>query len=176
MRKAILLLLVLLTSGCSTVVRRGDDKPREVLTERQLWRIHRDIHYTYFEYKDGQVREGILLKWMPDSILVQPRGKNKPVRIPTEGIKSIRIEVGNRIWEGLAIGSGMAGIYIALAKSYDLNDISLGQAIWKLFVPPAILVSSIAIGSGMDKHKEYIVPEGFRFDYDEANSLYKLLE
>lgn len=170
------LLLALFLLACSTVVRRGGDDAKEVLNDRRLWEIHRDIPYTYFEYEDGQRKEGLLLNWKPDSILVQPRGEVKPVRIPAEGLQLIRIEVGNRIWEGLAAGSVVAAIYIGAAKSYQLSNISLSQAIWKLFVPPFILVSSIVVGSGMDKHQEYIVPEGFRFDYDEANSLYELLE
>jgi hypothetical protein len=176
LKKVNVILLIALLSACSTVARKGGSDSREILTERRLWEIHKDISYTYFEYEDGQYRQGLLLNWKPDSILVQPRGEGKPVRIPTEGLRSIRIEVGNRIWEGLAVGSGIAGIYFGLAKSYELSNVSLGEAVWKLFVPPLIVVSSIVVGSGIDKHEEFIVPEDFEFDYDKAKSLYELLE
>lgn len=175
-KAAVLIAVPVLLAACSAVVRRGQEGGGQLLTERSLWRIHRDIPYTFFEYKDGQNREGLLLNWKPDSILVQPRGTGRPTRIPADGLQRIRIEVGNRIWEGLTVGGAAAAIYIVLAKSYELNNVSLGQAVWKLFVPPFILVTSVAVGSSMYKHEEYVVPEGFRFDYDEASSLYELLE
>ena len=147
-----------------------------MLTERNLWRLHGDVPYTHFEYADGSRSEGLLLRWKPDSILVQPRQTDLPLKIPASGVIRIKIEVGNRIWEALTIGAVTAGGYFGLARSYDLGGVTLEEAIWKVLVPPVILVTSIAIGSGMDRYKEYIVPEGFEFDYDDANSLYELLE
>ena len=166
----------LLLVACSSVFKRASGDGDNILTERTLWRLHRDVPYTHFEYADGSRSEGLLLRWKPDSILVQPRETDLPVKIPASGVIRIKIEVGNRIWEALTIGTIAAGGYFGLAGSYDLSGVTLGEAIWKVLVPPVILVTSIAIGSGMDKYEEYILPEELEFDYDEANSLYELLE
>jgi len=167
---------VIFLVGCSSVVRQGSGGGAEILTERELWRMHKDVRFTSFMYDNRSVKEGLLLRWEPDSILIQPRGTDQPVRIPAPGVVRIKIEVGNRIWEAMAIGTVAAGGYFGLVRSYDLSGVTLGEAIWKVFVPPVILVTSIAIGSSIDRYKEYMVPEGFEFDYDEANSLYELLE
>lgn len=166
----------LLLLSCSSVLKRGSGDEDNILTEWTLWRLHGDVPYTQFLYADGSRSEGLLLRWKQDSILVQPRQTDLPVKIPASGVVGLKIEVGNRIWEALTIGTIAAAGYFGLAGSYDLGGVTLEEAIWKLFVPPVILVTSIAIGSGMDRYEEYIVPEDFEFDFDEANSLYELLE
>jgi hypothetical protein len=146
------------------------------LTERELWRIHRSIRFTSFIYEDGSVLDGLLLRWEPDSILIQPRGMDQPAKIPSSGVIGLKVEIGNRILESLALGTATAGAYIGLAKSYSLSEASTTEAIAKLLGPPLIIFGAIAIGSSMEKYRLYRVPEEFEFDYDEANSLYELLE
>ena len=117
-----------------------------------------------------------MLRWKPDSILVQPRGADLPVRIPTAGLSAIKIEIGNRIWESLAIGAAGAVVYAVIIKSWKLTGASMVAGVAKLLGPPAILVVSTAIGSGMKRDEEYRIPEGFKFDFDRADLLYKALE
>lgn len=170
--------LVIAVLSCSSAVLKNSFEKDNIsnLTERELWRIHRNIRFTSFIYEDGSVLDGLLLRWEPDSILIQPRGADQPAKIPSSGIIGIKIEIGNRILESLALGTAAAGAYIGLAKSYSLGEASVTEAIAKLLGPPLIIFGAIAIGSSMEKYRLYRVPEEFEFDYEKANSLYELLE
>lgn len=175
MKKGLIILIMLIMSCAHAVMKDvSDDTP--VVTDREVWRMHRDVRSIVFYYEDERVEEGILLRWEPDSILIQPRARVQPIRIPATGIRALRVKVGNRIWESLALGTGAGGVYVVAVKSYDFSGVSVTDAIFKLLGPPVIIFGSIAIGSGMDKYKVYRVPDGFEFDYEKANSLYKLLE
>lgn len=169
-------LLAIFLVGCSSVVRKGSEGSAEILTEQELWRMHRDVRYISFTYEDGSVLDGLLLRWEPDSILIQPRGTEQPTKIPSSGVIGIRVEIGNRILESLALGTAAAGGYIGLAKSYNLGGASATEAITKLLGPPLIIFGAIAFGSSMEKYRLYRVPQEFEFDYEKANSLYELLE
>jgi hypothetical protein len=176
MKKALIIIMILMVLSCAHAVRKDVSEDTPVVTDRELWRMHRDVRSISFLYDNGEVREGVLLRWEPDSILIQPPGRVQPAKIPATGIRALSVKVGNRIWESLALGSVVGGVYVAAVKSYDFSDASVTDAIFKLLGPPVIVFGSIAIGSGMDKHIMYRVPEEFEFDYDKANSLYKLLE
>ena len=175
-KKIVYAFLALSVFSCSTVARKGESESNLELSEKQLWQIHKDIRYTIFIYEDGGRKEGLLLRWKPDSILVQPRGADLPMKIPTAGISAIKIEIGNRIWKSLAIGTIVAGAYAGVIRSWDFTDVSTGLAVAKLLGPPAILIISTAIGSGMNKYEEYRIPKGFIFDFDKADMLYRALE
>jgi len=162
--------------SCSTVITKDISDNNGEITERKLWRMHKDIRYTIFIYDDSTTREGLLLRWKPDSILVQPRGAGMPVRIPSAGITAVRIEVGNRMPEWVAGSVLAAGAYVALMKSYELTSASQAEGVAKLLGPPLIIIAAMGIGSGMNKYEEYKVPEGFEFDFDKADVFYKALE
>ncbi|MEE9553398.1 MAG: hypothetical protein V3W18_03785 [candidate division Zixibacteria bacterium] len=169
-------IIALICLSCSSPVKKELSESAGELTERELWRFHRDIRYTYFYYEDGEKKEGLLLRWKPDSILVQPRGVDLPWNIPAAGIKAIRLEMGNRVWSAFTIGTIAALVYIGVIKSYDLTDVSTGDAFAKLAGPPAILAGAMAIGSGKYTYDDYRLPDGFVFDFDKVNSLYEALE
>lgn len=162
--------------SCSSPVKKEFSVTTGELTERELWRFHRDIRYTYFYYDDGSISEGLLLRWKPDSILVQPRGADLPINVPTKGIIALRVETGNKVWRAFTIGAIVALAYAGAMKSYDLIDVSTGSAFAKLFGPPAILAGSIAIGSGMYTYEDYRLPDGFVFDFDRVNPIYEAIE
>ncbi len=166
----------LLILSCSSPIKKELSVTAGELTERELWRFHRDIRYTYFYYDDGAISEGLLLRWKPDSILVQPRGVDLPINIPANRIKALRVETGNKVWRAFTVGMLAALAYAGAMKSYDLIDVSTGDAFAKLFGPPAILAGSIAVGSGMYTYEDYRLPDGFVFDFDKVNSLYEALE
>lgn len=170
--------LVIAVLSCSNVVLKDSFEKDNIvnLTERELWRMHRDVRFTSFVYDNSPVIEGLLLRWEPDSILIQPRGTDQPAKIPSSGIIGVRVETGNRILESLVLGTVAAGAYAGLAKSYDLGEASAAEALAKLLGPPLIIFGAIAVGSSVETFKLYRVPEGFEFDYEEANSLYELLE
>lgn len=170
--------LVMAVLSCSNVAFKNSFEKDNIinLTERELWRMHRDVRFASFIYEDGSVLDGLLLRWEPDSILIQPRGTEQPTKIRSSGVIGIKIETGNRILESLALGTAVAGGYVGLAKSYSLSGASLTGAIAKLLGPPLIIFGAIAIGSSMEKYRLYRVPEEFEFDYEKANSLYELLE
>ncbi len=170
--------LVIAVLSCSNAVLKNPFEKENIinLTERELWRMHKDVRYASFIYDDRSAIEGLLLRWQPDSILIQPRGADQPIQIPSSGIIGIKIETGNRILESLVLGTVAAGAYVGLVKSYDLGEATATEAMTKLLGPPLIIFGAIAIGSSMEKYKFYTVPAGFEFDYEEANSLYELLE
>ncbi len=171
------LFLISVLSCSSALIKNSFERENvDILTERELWQMHRDVRFTSFMYDNNFTREGFLLRWEPDSILIQPRGAGQPAKIPSSGIIGIRVEIGNRILESLLLGTAAAGAYVGLAKSYSLGEASTTEAMAKLLGPPLIIFSAMAIGSAVEKSKLYRVPEEFEFDYDEANSLYKLLE
>ncbi len=162
--------------SCSSPVKKDLSVTAGELTERELWRFHRDVRYTYFYYDDGSISKGLLLRWKPDSVLIQPRGANLPINIPAKGIIALKVETGNRVWKAFPIGAAAALVYAVAIKSYDLIDVSTGMAFAKLFGPPAILAGSIAIGSGMYTYEDYRLPDGFLFDFDRVNPIYEAIE
>ena len=171
------LLLISVLSCSSALIKNSFERENvDILTERELWRMHKDVRFASFIYDDRSEIEGLLLRWQPDSILIQPRGADQPIRIPSSGIIGIRIETGNRILESLILGTVAAAAYVGSVKSYDLGETSATEAMTKLLGPPLIIFGAIAVGSSMEKYRLYRVPEGFEFDYEEANSLYELLE
>ncbi len=170
--------LVIAVLSCSNAVLKNPFEKDNItdLTERELWRMHKDVRFAGFIYDDRSEIEGLLLRWQPDSILIQPRGADQPIRIPSSGITGIRIETGNRILESLILGTVAAAAYVGSVKSYDLGETTATEAMTKLLGPPLIIFGAIAVGSSMEKYRLYRVPEGFEFDFEEANSLYELLE
>jgi hypothetical protein len=170
--------LAIAVLSCSNSVLKNPFGKEKItnLTERELWRMHKDVRFASFIYDDRSEIEGLLLRWQPDSILIQPREADQPIQIPSSGIIRIRIETGNRILESLILGTVAAGAYVGSVKSYDLGGATATEAMTKLLGPPLIIFGAIAVGSSMEKYRLYRVPEGFEFDYEEANSLYELLE
>jgi hypothetical protein len=176
--KIILGFLAMAVLSCSSAVMKDSFKKESTinLTERELWRMHNTVPLVSFVYESDSVSEGLLLRWKPDSILIQPRETDLPIKIPASGMIGIRVATGNRILESLAFGTVAAGAYIGLAKSYSLGEASITEAIAKLLGPPLIIFGTIAIGSSLEKYEYYRIPDGFEFDYEKANSLYELLE
>ena len=176
MKKIICVSIAALLLACGSPVKKEMLDNTGELTDRQLWSFHKDIRYTYFYYVDGSIKEGLLLRWKPDSILVQPRGVDLPKKIPTAGIKSLRVEIGNKVWKGFVIGALAAGVYALVMKSNELTGASWAEAGVKLLGPPAILAGSVAVGSGWYEYENYRLPDGFQFDLDRVKSLYETLE
>ncbi len=163
----ILGMLILSSSGfsCASKIRKAPESGAGTLTEEKLYQINDEVRFTRFYYAD-KVESGLLLRWMPDSVLIQERGQGQPRMIPTKGITTIETVTGNRIMPGIGIGALLAAGYFAAVKGYDLGTVTFWEAVTKLLIPPAILITSIAIGSSMEKRESYKVPPGFIFDYD----------
>lgn len=162
--------------SCSTVIRRDLSENNGEITVRELWNLHRDVRYTKFIYSDSTVKEGLLLRWKPDSIMVQPRKRSSPVWIPSEGITAIQIETGNRMPEWVAGSVLAAGVYVVFLKSWELTSASQTEGVAKLLGPPLIVFSAMGIGSGINKYQEYKIPAGFKFDFDKENQFFEILE
>ena len=139
---------------------------KNYLTEDKLYEIHQDIRFTYFHYADSAVAAGLLLRWEPDSILIQGRGEAKPHMIPTKGVMLIETVTGNKIGPGLLLGTLVAGGYFALVRGWELSGVTFVAALGKLFVPPAIIVAGIALGASRETRETYYLPPGFIFDYN----------
>jgi hypothetical protein len=167
-RAVYILSTVLILCSCASHVRREQPRPMQILTEDKLYQIHQDIRFTYFHYADSAIVSGLLLRWEPDSILIQKRGEAKPTQIPVSGITYIETVTGNRTGEGLAIGTLLAGGYFALVRGWELNNITFASALGKLLVPPIILIAGIAIGSSKEIKEVYYLPPGFIFNYESA--------
>jgi len=178
-KSAVALAFIIFFSGilsCSTVIRRDLSVNRGEITEKELWQIHKDVRYTKFIYGDSVVNEGLLLRWMPDSILVQPRKQSTPVWISAQGVSAIQVEIGNRMPEWIAISVLAAGAYVAALKSWELTSASMGEGVAKLLGPPVIVFSAMGIGSSINKYQEYKIPQGFKFNYDKVDGFYRILE
>lgn len=153
--------------SCGGAGRRDAPKTVYILTSEQLTEIHQDIRFTYFYYPDTML-SGLMLNWQPDSILIQPRNADLPVKIPTLGLSKIEIVIGNRSMEGIAVGSLLAAGYFVAVKGYDLGTVTFGEGLAKLLVPPAIIVTAIGVGSSMEKRETYLLPPGFLYSYEQS--------
>ncbi len=160
------ILSILLLISCGAKVKRSQPLEKSFLTENKLYEIHQDVRFTYFHYADSSVAAGLLLRWEPDSILIQGRGDLKPHMIPTDGVELIETVTGNKIGQGLLLGSLVAGGYFALVRGWELNGVTFVSALGKLLVPPAIIVAGIALGSSRETRETYYLPPGFIFDYN----------
>ena len=176
MKKMIWVISATLILACGSAVKKDLSEKAAELTEWELWRIHRDVRYVYFHYDDGSVREGLLLRWKADSLLVQPRRTDLPVKIPAAGISWLGVETGTRVWRAFTIGAIAALAYAGIARSHDLSSASWTEAAAKLLGPPAILAGSVAAGSGWYEYRDYRLPDGFEFDIDEVKVLFEALE
>ena len=174
---AIVLILSLLPiSGCGILGRKKAEKQIPHLTVNRLWQMHRDINYVYFYYRDGTEKKGLLLKWNGEQIQILGERQDSPVLIPSEGLVSIKAVVGNKIWKSLAIGSALAAGYFLLVGANDLGGESLGSAVVKMFGAPLIILASVAYGSASEKTEEYLIPEGFKFEYDDIKRIHDITE
>jgi hypothetical protein len=138
------------------------------LTSEQLWKIHEDVPFTRFYYRDQRIESGLLLRWMPDSILIQERGIGNPRQIPSAGLFKIETVTGNRLFEGLGAGILAGAIYASIVRSDQLKGRSFPAALAKLLVPPALMITGMAIGSSKDKKEVYYVPSHFIYNHEEA--------
>ena len=138
------------------------------LNEERLYRINDETRFTRFYYPDGRSESGLMLRWKPDSIYIQPRGTGLPMAIPTQGLTRIETVTGNRMLTGLAYGTLIAGGYFAAVQGWKLSNVTFGQALEKLFVPPIIILTAMGLGASKDTYEIYTVPPGFLFDYDIA--------
>jgi len=160
--------MAILLVDCGRVVHKHQEAGDSLLTEAKLWQIHEDILFTFLYYADGHYESGLMLHWMPDSIFIQERGRKLPQSVPAAGVVRIETITGNRIMEGITIGTLVAAGYFAIVRGDKLGTLTFGQAIAKLLVPPAIVITALGIGSSMEKRESYRVPPGFVFDYDAA--------
>ncbi|HBC47676.1 MAG TPA: hypothetical protein DEO84_11770 [candidate division Zixibacteria bacterium] len=175
-RPLYLSLAILIACSCASHVRRDQPNERQILTENILWRTHQDVRFTYFHYTDSNLVSGLLLRWEPDSILIQKRGEAKPSMIPTAGITYIETVTGNRFGEGFIVGTLVAGGYFALVRGWELSNITFVSALGKLLVTPAILITGITIGSSREIKKAYYLPPNFIFDYESVKRYHKIQE
>jgi len=172
----VLIISFLPVSGCGILGRKKTEKQIPYLTISRLWQMHRDINYVYFYYGDGTDKKGLLLKWDGEQIQIQGKGQDSPETIPSEGLVSVKAVVGNRIWKSLAIGSALAAGYYFLVGANDLGGESLGSAVVKMFGAPLIILASVAYGSSSEKTEEYLIPEGFSFEYDDIKRIHDITE
>jgi hypothetical protein len=147
-----------------------------VLTSQVLTLIHEEVRFTNFIYDGQRIESGLLLSWMPDSILIQQRGIDRPKKISTSGLTRIETTVGNKMPEGLAVGTLAAAAYFLAIGGHNLSDVTFGEALAKLLVPPAMIIAGMAVGSTLDKRESYIVPVGFEYNHELAKSVIKTRE
>ena len=152
--------------ACASLAPQGPGSDLAFLSEEKLWRIHEDTRFTRFFYGDGGTASGLLLRWQPDSVLIQERGKDLPISIPTKGLSRIETVTGNRSMIGLAIGAVLAGGYSAIVGFETKGGISLGRGLAQFFVPPAIIVAAAAVGASIETKEAFIIPPGFQFDFE----------
>ena len=165
-------ILALIFSGCSIIGRKNAPSDKGLLTESKLWQIHEEVRFTHLFYDDGRQEAGLMLRWEPDSIFIQERGQKLPKSIPSSGISHIETITGNRIMEGVALGTLVAAGYFAIVRGDRLGNLTFGDAIAKLLVPPAIIITAVGIGSSKETKDIYRVPPGFVFDYEAAKRNY----
>jgi hypothetical protein len=175
-RSLYLALSILIATSCASHVRHDQSNERQILTENILWRTHQDVRFTYFHYADSSLVSGLLLRWEPDSILIQKRGEAKPSMIPTTGITYIETVTGNRFGEGFVIGTLVAGAYFAAVRGWELSNITFVSALGKLLVTPAILIAGITVGASREIKKAYYLPPDFKFDYESVKRYHLIQE
>jgi len=145
-----------------------------VLTEYQLYKMHQETRQTRFIYSNGDIKEGLLLRWQGDSIFIQPRSYGSTLYVPSRGLTALRCEVGNRGYLGAAIGLLAGGLYFIAVEGWDFQSTNSGKVLAKVLVPPVIALGAFAYGSSKITTRTYIVPDGFRFDYRLAKDIYKI--
>ncbi|OGC96659.1 MAG: hypothetical protein A2W25_08640 [candidate division Zixibacteria bacterium RBG_16_53_22] len=171
--RAAIILASLIFLTCGWPLRNDKPPAAKILTSDKLMEIHKDVRFTRFYYDDGLIKSGLLLRWMTDSILIQERGQGSPTAIPAAGIGRLETITGNEMLEGLVIGSLVGAAYFVAVGGYDLGTVTFGEAMVKLLVTPAIIITGMAIGAGRDKTETFIVPPDFRFDYEETGKTYQ---
>ncbi len=139
----ILLSGIFLFSSCGILYKKEKSPPitPDNLTQSILWDIHQNIRYTYFYYADGSTASGLMLRWQGDSVLVQPRGEDKARKISTSGVSKIKVVLGNRAFESMAIGIAAATGYWLAVEGWQLKGLSIWSSISKIFVPFGIVVA-----------------------------------
>lgn len=157
--------LTILSLSCASHVRK-ETVALKILTERQLLEINNENRFTRFYYSDGKTFSGLMLRWIPDSVYIQPRGTALPLPIPTIGLAKIETVTGNKIFTGLAIGAIVAGAYFLAVKGYNLTQVTFLEGLEKLLVPPAVILTAMGIGASRDTYESYLIPPNFKFDYD----------
>jgi hypothetical protein len=171
--QTIISLLTLLSLSCGGPFMGGGPQVQMVLTSEKLLEIHEDVRFTRFIYADGQIESGLLLNWMPDSIRIQERGQGSPRTIPAVGLARIETITGNRMFEGFGIGVLVGAVYFLAVGGYNLGAVTFGEAMIKLLVPPAIVITGMAVGAGRDKTETFEVPPNFLFNYEEVRAIYR---
>ena len=164
--------LAILFIGCASHVRK-ESVPVKILTEKQLVTINDENRFTKFYYSDGKILSGIMLRWTPDSVHIQPRGAISPIAIPTDGLAKIETITGNKMFTGLTIGSAVAAAYFIVVKGYSLRNVTFFEGISKLLVPPAIILTAMGIGASKNTLETYLIPIDFKFDYDISKSRFQ---
>ncbi len=172
----VIALMFFLVSGCGVFIRKNVEKEENYLTVNRLWQMHEDVNYVYFYYEDGSVESGLILRWEKENIKVQKKGAVRPEYIPLEGIDSLKVVIGNRIWKSLAGGTVLAAGWFVLVGAWDLGGESSGSAAIKMIGAPLILMASVAYGASSEKTETYLVPEDFEFDYDEMRRIRRYTE
>ena len=173
---AVIALSAFLLSGCGIFIRKNVEKEEEMMTINRLWQMHEDVNYVYFYYEDGSVESGLILRWDKEKIEIQRKGESLPEFIPSQGIESVKVVIGNRIWQSLAAGSVLAAGCFVLVGAGDLGGESPGSAAIKMFGAPLIIMASIAYGAGSEKTELYRVSEDFEFDFDEIKKIHEITE
>jgi hypothetical protein len=157
--------MAILLFGCASHMRK-ETTALKIVTERQLLEINNENLFTRFYYSDGKTFSGLMLRWIPDSVYIQPRGAGSPLSISTAGLTKIETVTGNKIFTGLAIGTLVAGAYFIAVKGYDLKQVTFFEGLAKLLVPPAMILTAMGIGASKDTYESYLIPPNFKFDYD----------
>lgn len=157
---------VMLSLSCGGAAKKNQPPEAFTITEQRLLEINEDARFIRFFYFDGKTESGILLRWKPDSILIQSRGQGMPHHIPADGITQIEVVTGNRSLSGVAWGTLVAAAYAGAVRIDQINGITFWSAVAKLFVTPAIIVTGAAIGAGRETKELYNVPQDFIFDFD----------
>jgi hypothetical protein len=157
---------VIVSLSCGGAAKINQPPVALTLTEQRLLEINEDARFIRFFYFDGKTESGILLRWKPDSILIQSRNQGMPHHIPADGITQIEVVTGNRSLSGVAWGTLVAVAYAGAVRIDQINGITFWSAVSKLLVTPAIIVTGAAIGAGRETRELYNVPQDFIFDFD----------
>jgi len=172
----LLILGLVFLMGCSSTIKRDPGLSGNILTHNRLWNIHKDVNHVYFMYEDGSIEKGILLRWEGENIQIQEKNQSLPREISATGVKSIKVVIGNRIKESLAAGTALAASYFYLAGADKIKGESYWEVGAKVFVSPLILITSIAYGAGIEKTEEYLIPDGFEFNFSDVDASYRLVK
>lgn len=173
---AAIVLSAFLLTGCGVFVRENAEQEYKLLTIGRLWQMHEDVNFVYFYYEDGSAQSGLLLRWDNENIKIQRKGSVSPEYIPLEGIVSLKVVIGNKIWKSLAAGTALAAGWFVLVGANDLGGESLASAAIKMLGAPLIIMASIAYGASSERTESYLVPENFEFDYDEMRRINRYTE